>query len=325
MKAIRYRRYGSPEVLEVAEVDAPAPGERDVLVRVRAASLNPLDHYFMRGTPYVMRAQSGLSRPRTPVLGADMAGVVEAVGAQVTRFRPGDEVFGGLEERGTLAEYVSLPEDGALLVKPANLSFLQAAAVPVVGYTALQALRDQGRVKPGQKVLVNGASGGVGTFAVQLARALGAEVTAVCSTRHVELVRSLGAEQVVDYTRQDFTRDGQRYEVMLDIAGNRALTECRRVLASKGILVGVGVPSKGRFIGPLARPVKMMLVAPFVSQTITFFVARQNAADLSVLREHLEAGKVHPVIDRTYPLSEVAEAMRYLEAGHASGKIIITV
>jgi NADPH:quinone reductase-like Zn-dependent oxidoreductase len=221
MKAIRYDRYGPPEVLEVAEVDTPEPGERDVLVRVRAASVNPLDHYFMRGTPYVMRAQAGLARPKTHVLGADMAGEVEAVGARVTRFRPGDEVFGGLDERGTLAEYVSLPEDGALLAKPANLTFPQAAAVPVVGYTALQGLRDKGRVKPGQKVLVNGASGGVGTFTVQLAKALGAEVTGVCSTPHVDLVRSLGADQVIDYTKQDFTRSGQRYDVMLDIAGNR--------------------------------------------------------------------------------------------------------
>ena len=325
MKAVRYHRYGSPEVLEVAEVGTPAPGERDVLVRVRAASLNPLDHYFMRGMPYVMRAQSGLSRPKTQVLGADMAGEVEAVGAQVTKFRPGDQVFGGLDERGTLAEYVSLPEEGALLAKPSNLSFPEAAAVPVVGYTALQALRDQGRVKPGQKVLVNGASGGVGTFSVQLAKALGAEVTGVCSTRHVDLVRSLGADQVVDYTKEDFTRSGQRYDVMLDIAGNRALSQCRRVIAPKGIFVGVGVPSKGRFIGPLARPVRMMLLSPFVSQTITFFLARQNAADLAVLREHLEAGRVAPVIDRTYPLGEVAEAMRYLETGHASGKIVITV
>jgi len=324
MKAIRYRRYGSPEVLEVTDVEPPAMGDHDVLVRVRAASLNPLDRYFMRGRPYIMRAQAGLSRPKTHVLGADMAGAVEAVGPAVTRFRPGEEVLGGLDQRGTLAEYISLPEDGALLAKPANLTFEQAAGVPVVGYTALQALR-KGHVERGQKVLVNGASGGVGTFTVQLAKAFGAEVTAVCSTRHVELVASLGADRVIDYTKEDFTRPGPRYDVLLDVAGNRALSECRRVLAPKGILVGVGVPSQGRWIGPLVRPVRMALTGPFVSQTMTFFLARQNAEDLSVLSGFLESGTVVPVIDRTYPLAEVAEAMRYLEQGHAQGKIVIAV
>jgi NADPH:quinone reductase-like Zn-dependent oxidoreductase len=325
MKAVRYRRYGSPDVLEVTDADPPAIGDHDVLVRVRAASLNPLDRYFMRGRPFVLRLRAGLSRPKTHVLGADMAGEVEAVGSAVTKFRPGDEVFGGLEERGTLAEYISLPEDGAVAAKPAKLSFPEAAGVPVVGYTALQALRDHGQVQAGQRVLVNGASGGVGTFTVQLAKAFGAEVTAVCSTRHMELVASLGADRVIDYTKEDFTTPGPRYDVLLDVAGNRALSECRRVLAPRGILVGVGVPSKGRWIGPLVRPMRMALAGPFVSQTMTFFLARQNAEDLSVLSGFLEAGTVVPVIDRTYPLAEVAEAMRYLERGHAQGKIVVTV
>jgi NADPH:quinone reductase-like Zn-dependent oxidoreductase len=325
MKAIRYYRYGPPDVLKLEDIDMPAVGDNDVLVRVRAASVNPLDWHFMRGTPYLVRMVGGLSRPRAGRLGADMAGAVEAVGKNVTGFRPGDEVFGGLEDRGTLAEYISIRYDGTVLAKPADLTFEQAASVPVAAVTALQALRDKGRVRPGHKVLVNGASGGVGTFAVQLAKAFGAEVTGVCSTANAEMVASIGADQIIDYTREDFTRAGQRYDLLVDIAGNRTLAETRRVLAPKGVLVGVGGPDKGRWIGPLGRSVTMALLSPAVSQRMVFFLARQNKADLAVLRELLQAGTITPVIDRAYPLGDAAEAIGYLEQGHARGKVAITV
>jgi NADPH:quinone reductase-like Zn-dependent oxidoreductase len=301
----------------------PLVSDDGVLVRVKAASVNPLDWHFMRPLPYIVRAQAGLRRPKDSGLGADMAGDVEAVGKNVTRFQPGDEVFGG--GGGTFAEYVSIRQDGVVLEKPASLTFEQAASVPVAAFTALQALRDKGQIQPGHKVLVNGAAGGVGTFAVQIAKAFGAEVTSVYSTRNVEMVRSIRADQVVDYTQEDFTRTRQRYDVLVDVAGNRTLSECRRVLAPKGVLVGVGGPDKGRWVGPLTGPVKMLLVSPFVSQTMVPLLAHQSRDDLAVLRELLEAGKVTPVIDRTYPLSEVPEAIGYLEEGHASGKVVITV
>ena len=327
MKAIRYHRYGPPEVLELRDVDKPAVGDGDVLVRVRAASVNPLDWHFMRGAPYLVRMMAGLSRPKPSqsMLGADMSGSVEAVGENVTGFSPGDEVFGGLEERGTLAEYISVPADAVVLQKPASLTFEQGAAVPVAGFTALQALRDKGRVQPGQNVLINGASGGVGTFAVQIAKALGAEVTGVCSAANTELVASIGADHVVDYTRDDFTQARRRYDLLIDIAGNRTLAETRRVLVPKGVLVVVGGPDKGRWIGPFGRTLTMALQSPAVSQRMVSFLAHQNRDDLAVLRELLDAGQVTPVIDRTYPLNEVAEAVRYLETGHARGKVVITV
>jgi NADPH:quinone reductase-like Zn-dependent oxidoreductase len=327
MKAIRYYRYGPPDVLQLADVEMPAVGDDEMLVRVRAASVNPLDWHFMRGAPYLVRMMAGLSRPRAGAarLGADMAGSVEAVGGNVTGFRPGDEVFGGLENRGTLAEYISIRHDGPVLTKPAGLTFEQAASVPVAGYTALQALRDKGRVRTGYKVLVNGASGGVGTFTVQIAKALGAEVTGVCSTRNAEMVASIGADRVVDYTREDFTRAGPRYDLLIDIAGSRTLSETRRVLVPKGVLVAVGGPDQGRWVGPLSRTARIALLSPAVSQRMTFFLARQNSGDLAVLRDLLDAGKVTPVIDRTYPLTETAEAIRYLETGHARGKVVITV
>jgi NADPH:quinone reductase-like Zn-dependent oxidoreductase len=327
MKAIRFDRYGPPEVLELRDVDMPVVGDDDLLVRVRAASVNPLDWHFMRGSPYLVRMVAGLSRPRASAgkLGADMAGSVEAVGRNVTEFQPGDEVFGGLNDRGTLAEYISIGEDGAVLAKPASLSFEAAASVPVAAVTALQALRDKGGMQPGQKVLVNGASGGVGTFTVQIAKALGAQVTAVCSTRNVEIADSIGADQVIDYTRQDFTEIRGRYDLVVDIAGSRTLAQTRRVLVPKGVLVAVGGPNKGRWIGPLGRTVRMAFMSPMVSQQMAFFLAHQNKADLAVLRELLESGKVRPVLDRTYSLSDVAEAIAYLEQGHAMGKVIITV
>jgi len=327
MKAVRYHRYGGPDVLELQEVAMPAAGDGELLVRVRAASVNPLDWHFMRGAPYLVRMMAGLSRPKPSAsrLGADMAGSVEAVGQDVTGFQPGDEVFGGLEERGTLAEYISVRADAVVLQKPAGLTFEQAAAVPVAAFTALQALRDKGRVQPGQKVLVNGASGGVGTFAVQIAKALGAEVTGVCSTANVGMVASIGADHVVDYTREDFTRAERRYDLLIDIAGNRSLAETRRVLAPKGALVVVGGPNKGRWIGPFGRTIRMLLQSPAVSQRMVSFLAHQNRDDLAVLRELLDAGKVTPVIDRAYRLNQVAEAVRYLETGHARGKVVITV
>ena len=327
MKAVRYHRYGGPDVLELQEVAMPAAGDGELLVRVRAASVNPLDWHFMRGAPYLVRMMAGLSRPKPSAsrLGADMAGSVEAVGQDVTGFQPGDEVFGSLEERGTLAEYISVRADAVVLQKPAGLTFEQAAAVPVAAFTALQALRDKGRVQSGQKVLINGASGGVGTFAVQIAKALGAEVTGVCSTANVGMVASIGADHVVDYTREDFTRAERRYDLLIDIAGNRSLAETRRVLAPKGALVLVGGPNKGRWIGPFGRTIRMLMQSPAVSQRMVSFLAHQNRDDLAVLRELLDAGKVTPVIDRAYRLNQVAEAVRYLETGHARGKVVITV
>ena len=325
MKAIRYYTYGSPEVLKLEDTDMPAVHDEDVLIRVRAASVNPLDWHFMRGTPYIVRPQAGLLRPRESGLGVDLAGCVEAVGKRATKFAPGDEVFGSLADLGSLAEYVSVHQDAVVLTKPANQTFEQAASVPVAAFTALQALRDQGHIQPGHKVLVNGAAGGVGTFTVQIARALGAEVTGVCSTGNMEMVASIGASQVIDYTKQDFTRTGQRYDLLIDIAGSRPFTTYRRVLAPRGIVVGVGGPNKGRWIGPMTRAVKALLLSPVISQKITFFLAKPNTDDLAFVRDLLRAGKVTPVIDRTYPLTETPEAIRYLEQGHARGKVVITV
>jgi NADPH:quinone reductase-like Zn-dependent oxidoreductase len=326
MKAIRYYTYGSPNVLQLQDVPMPAIGDDEMLIRVRAAAVNPLDWHFMRGLPYLARLQSGLLRPKASrrQLGADMAGSVEAVGASVTRFAPGDEVFGGLPQLGTLAEYISIPEDAVVLHKPASITFEQAAAVPVAGFTALQALRDKGKLQAGQKVLVNGAAGGVGTFAVQIARALGAEVTGVCSTANVQLVASIGADHVIDYTKEDYTRTGQSYDLLVDIAGNRTLGECRRVLAPAGVLVGVGAPDNGRWLGPAGRGLKIVLLSPLVSQRMTVFLAQQRREDLAFLRDLIEAGKVTPVIDKTYPLTAAAEAMAHLETGHARGKIVVS-
>jgi len=327
MKAIRFDHYGSPDVLELRDVEVPAVGEDELLVRVRAASVNPLDWHFMRGVPYVVRLMAGLSRPKASArkLGADMAGSVESVGKSVTSFKPGDEVFGGLEERGTLAEYVTIRADGAVLGKPASLTFEQAAAVPVAGFTALQALRDKGQIQPGYKVLINGASGGVGTFAVQIAKALGGEVTGVCSSPNVEMVASIGADRVIDYTREDFTSGGRQYDLLLDIAGSRSLSETRRVLLPSGVLVGVGGPNKGNWVGPLGRTARMALLSPAVSQRMVFFLAQQNKADLTVLREFIDTAKLAPVVDRTYPFAQTADALRYLEEGHARGKVVVTI
>ena len=314
MKAIVYERYGSPDVLELRDVEKPSVTDDGVLVRVRAASTNPYDWHFMRGKPYFARLMFGLFKPKAHGLGADLAGEVEAVGKDVTRFRPGDAVFG--EAAGAFAEYTCVPE-GTLALKPANLSFEQAAAVPMGGVTALQGLRDRGKIRAGQRVLILGASGGVGTFAVQIAKSFGAEVTGVCSTRNVERVRKIGADHVVDYTREDFTRSGARYDLLLDTIGNRSLRECRRVLQPKAVYVHVG--------GRMARVLALPIVSPFVSQTLVQLIAKRNKDDLEILSRLIEAGKITPVIDRTYPLSEVPTAIRYLEGGHARGKVVITV
>jgi NADPH:quinone reductase-like Zn-dependent oxidoreductase len=323
VKAAVRDRFGSPDVVEVRDVDRPVAGDDEVLVRVRAASVNAADWYELTGTPYVARPQLGLLRPRSNRLGVDFAGEVEAVGKGVTRFAPGDEVFGG--RSGAFAEYVCVREDRGMVPKPANVSFEQAAAVPVAGLTALQGLRDKGGLRPGQKVLINGASGGVGTFAVQIAKALGGEVTGVCSTRNVDRVRSIGADHVIDYTREDFTRSGRGHDVMLDVAGSRSWSECRRVLGPRAILVIVGAPKGNRLIGPLSHVVKLRLSAMPSSQKAVFFIAKLTKADLEAMRDLLEAGKVTPAIDRRYALSEVSDALRYLGAGHAQGKIVITV
>ncbi|MBA3834094.1 MAG: NAD(P)-dependent alcohol dehydrogenase [Chthoniobacterales bacterium] len=326
MKAVVYNRYGSPDVLEVRDVKKPVPDDDEVLIKVRAASVNPLDWHFIEGTPYIMRAMGvGLRKPKVPRLGVDMAGQVEAVGKNVTQFKPGDEVFGG--KTGAFAEYVCARADRAIVLKPANLTFEQAASVPIAAITALQGLRDKGHVKPGQKVLINGASGGVGTFAVQIAKSLGAEVTGVCSTRNLDLVRSLGADHLIDYTKEDFTKGNERYDVILDNVGNQPLSGFRRALKPNGIcvMIGGGGPNDGGLIGPMARPIQALLLSPFISQKMSMFFAELTKADLIVLGNLMQAGKVTPVIDRTYQLSQVPEAIRYLEKGHARGKVVIIV
>jgi NADPH:quinone reductase-like Zn-dependent oxidoreductase len=326
MKAIVYRNIGSPDVLRLEEFEKPVPNDNQVLIRVRAASVNPLDWHYMEGTPYIGRLiEFGLLKPKVTRLGVDYAGTVEAIGRNVTQFKPGDEVFGG--KTGAFAEYVCALADRAVVLKPANLTFEQAASVPIAAITALQALRDKGKIQPGQKVLINGASGGVGTFAVQIAKSFGADVTGVCSSRNVDLVRSLGADQVIDYTKEDFTKSGQRYDLIIDNVGNHSLLECRRVLNPKGkyVLIGGGGPSDQGLIGPLVNPIKALVLSPFVSQDMGVMLAELNKKDLTILGDLMQSGKVTPVIDRTYTLSQVPEAIRYLEEGHARGKVVITV
>jgi NADPH:quinone reductase-like Zn-dependent oxidoreductase len=322
LKAITYHRYGSPDVLDFEEVDEPVAKDDEVLIGVRAASVNPRDWHFMRGLPYIMRP-IGLRIPKDGGFGSDVAGQVEAVGKAVTRFRRGDEVFAHVLSGG-FAEYTCVSED-VLGRKPANLTFEQAAAVPLAALTALQGLRDHGQIQAGQKVLIIGASGGVGTFAVQLGKSFGAEVTGLCSTRNLDLVRSIGADHVIDYTKEDFTQSGQKYDLIFQLAGTRSPSDCRRALTSKGKLILSSGESDGRWIGPLDRIIKAVVLSPFVSQRLGPFEAKRSKEDLQVLKELIESGKVSPVIDRTYPLSETAEAVRYLEEGHARGKVVITV
>jgi NADPH:quinone reductase-like Zn-dependent oxidoreductase len=323
LKAIVRETYGSPEVLELRDIDIPEYADEEVLVHVHAAGVGRDVWHIMTGLPYPIRlAGYGFRAPKNPVIGSDMAGVVEAVGKNVTRFQPGDEVFG--IGKGSYAEYVCARED-KLAPKPTNLTFEQAAVVAIMGSTALQALRDHGKVRPGQEVLLIGASGGVGTYAVQIAKAFGANVTGVCSTTKVEMVRSIGADHVIDYTREDFAEGDQRYDLILDIGGNSTLSRLRRVLASRGTLVIVGGEGGGRWLGGTDRQLRAMMLSPFVGQKLGTFVNKENHEDMLVLKELIEAGKVTPVIDRTYPLAEVPEAIRYLEEGHARGKVVISV
>ncbi len=322
MKAIVHPTYGPPDVLKLVEIEKPTPADYEVLIRVRAASVNPLDWHFMRGMPYAVRIQAGLRRPKDKRLGADLAGQVEAVGSSVTQFKSGDLVFGVC--KGAFAEYACTSES-ALVIKPDNVTFEQAASAPVAGFSALQGLRANGRVQPGQKILINGAAGGVGTFAVQIARSFDANVTGVCSTRNVDMVRSIGADQVIDYTEEDFTKSGQRYDVLLDTVGNHSLSECRRVLTSNGAYVPVGGPS-GRWKIGLARAIKRLVLSRFVSQKLVpFFLAKPGKEDLTTIQQLMASGKVTPVIDKRYKLSEVPEAIQYLEQGHARGKVVITL
>jgi NADPH:quinone reductase-like Zn-dependent oxidoreductase len=323
MKAIVQDEYGSPDVLELRDFDKPEIADNEVLVHVHAAGVGRDVWHIMTGLPYPIRlAGYGLRAPKNPVIGSDMAGLVEAVGKNVTRFQPGDEVFG--VGKGSYAEYVCARED-KLAPKPANLTFEQAAVVAISGLTALQGLRDHGRVEPGQQVLVIGASGGVGTYAVQLAKAFGAHVTGVCSTTKVDMVRSIGADHVIDYTREDFAEGNQRYDLILDIGGNSSLARLRRALTPKGALVIVGGETSERWLGGTDRQLRALMLSPFVGQKLGTFVAKENHEDMLVLKELIESGKVTPVIDRTYPLSEVPEAIRYLEEGHAKGKVVIIV
>lgn len=324
MRAIVQDRYGPPEVLRLAETGRPAPGDGEVLVRVRAASLNARDWHVMRGDPYLARLSFGLRRPRTRIRGTDFAGLVEAVGRGVEGLRPGDEVFG--EAEGAFADYVCAPRD-AVAPKPSGWTFEQAAAVPLAGNTALMALRDLAGLRAGRRLLVNGASGGVGTFAVQIAASLGAEVTAVCSPRNAGLASSLGAHHVVDYTREDFTRAGHRYDAVLDLVGNRSAADLRRALAPTGTLVlsGGGVSEGGSLLGPLTLLLGARLTAPFVRARVLVLTATPSSANLTALAALADAGSLHPAVDRTYPLDEVPAAVHYLETTHARAKVVITL
>ncbi len=322
MKAIVYTKYGSPDVLQLKDVEKPAPKEDEVLIKVHAASVNAADLHLLRADPFLIRFMSGLLKPKNTILGADIAGRVEAIGGNVKQFKPGDEVFGDISGCGWggFAEYVCAREN-ALVLKPANISFEEAAAVPMAGVTALQGLRDKGQIQPGQKVLINGASGGVGTFAVQIAKSFGAEVTAVCSTMNLEQVRSIGADHVIDYTQEDFTQNEHRYDLILAANGYHSISDYKRALSPKGTYVTTG--------GSMAQMSQAMLQGPWISMTgskkMGNMLARPNQKDLAFMKDLLEAGKVVPVIDRCYPLSEVPEALRYLEEGHARGKVVITV
>jgi NADPH:quinone reductase-like Zn-dependent oxidoreductase len=324
MKAITHCEYGGPEVLNVEEIEKPVPNDNQVLVKVRANSVNPLD-LTIRG-PLLLRPLFGLRKPKDSRLGVDYAGTVEAVGKNVTNFKPGDEVFGGRD--GALAEYVCVLADRAVVLKPSNMTFEQAASVPVAAITALQGLRDKGKIQAGQKVLINGASGGVGTFAVQIAKAFGTEVTGVCSTRNLDMVRSIGADHVIDYTKEDFTKTEQRYDLIFDLVGNHSFSERRRILNQNGICVMAGIGGAGWHDGMamrLAGELNAYVRSRFVSQKFISYIAQFNKKDMTVLGDLMQSGKMTPVIDRTYKLNETPDALRYLEQGHARGKVVITV
>jgi NADPH:quinone reductase-like Zn-dependent oxidoreductase len=320
MKAIVYHEYGSADVLKCEEVEKPVPRDNEVLIKVRAASVNPLDWRLMEGNPRFMRLFSGLRKPRLGRPGVDVAGDVEALGREVTQFKPGDKVFGSC--RGAFAEYVCTAES-KITMKPDTVTFEQAASVNVAGLTALQGLRDKGKIQPGSKVLINGAAGGVGTFAVQIAKTFGGQVTGVCSTRNIEMVRSIGADEVIDYTQHDFTTSDQRYDLILDCVGNHSFSACRRVLNPNGRLVGVGAPHDPAMLAILASMIKDLTWSVFGSQKAVPFIAKASQDDLALIGEFIASGKLKPIIDKRYSLSEAAEAVGYLEAGHARGKVII--
>jgi len=322
MKAIVYQRYGSSDVLTLDEIEKPVPSEDEVLIKVHAASVNPYDWHFMRGEPYPLRLMAGLRQPKNPRLGADVAGEVAAVGKNNTRLKPGDAVFGTC--RGSFAEY-ACGRESMLAIKPDDVTFEQAASVGIAALTALQALHDKGRIQPGHEVLINGAAGGVGTFAVQIAKSFGAEVTGVCSTRNVEMVRSIGADHVVDYTREDFTKSGEHYDIMIDCVGNHSLTACGRVMSPKGIYVAAGGKAGRWMVGVLLSMITSRVLSWFGSREFLSLLANINKDDLVLVGELIATGKVTPVIDRSYGLSEVPEAIRYLEEGHARGKVVISL
>jgi NADPH:quinone reductase and related Zn-dependent oxidoreductases len=324
MKAIVHCEYGSPDVLKLEDVEKPVPNDDQLLVRVRAVSVNPLD-LTIRG-PWLIRPILGMRKPKDTRLGVDYAGVVEAVGKNVTQFKPGDEVFGG--KNGALAQYVCVLADRSVVLKPANMTFEQAASVPVAAITALQGLRDKGKIQAGQKILVNGASGGVGTFAVQIAKSFGTEVTGVCSTRNVDLVRSIGADHVIDYTKEDFTKTDQHYDLIYDLIGNHSFSERRHILNQNGICVMAGIGGAGwhdGFAGRLAGELNAYVRSRFVSQKFIAYIAQFNKQDMTFLADLMQSGKITPVIDRTYKLNQTADALRYLEQGHARGKVVITL
>jgi len=323
MQVIHYRCYGPSSVLQLESAARPVLEDDMLLVKVRAASVNPLDWHFMRGEPYVLRMQAGIGAPKDPRIGMDFSGTVEAVGKSVKTFKAGDEVFGG--EMGAFGQYLRVRENGAVALKPANVDHEQAAAIPIAATTALQALRDQGKLKAGEKVLVNGASGGVGTFAVQIAKAMGADVTGVCSTRNVSMVASLGADRVLDYTGIDFTAGDARYDLIVDTVGNRDLRDLAKVLAPGGIAVMIGGTGRDPWIGPLSVPIKILAYKPFTDREFKFFVARLDPDDLVYLGGLMESGRMKAVIDQRYPLEKTAEAVAYVEAGHARGKVIVSV
>ena len=324
MKASVHERYGAPaRVVEIREFPKPEPGSDEVLVRVRAASVNIADWYAVTGRPWVARPSTGLRRPKETRIGVDYAGVVEAVGSAVGQFRPGDEVFGG--RTGACAEYVVAKADRAIVTKPENVTFEEAAAVGVAATTALQAIRDQGKLEPGQRVLVHGASGGVGTYAVQIAKALGGEVTAVCGPRGADIARSLGADVVVDYTKEDVTRGERRFDLAIDVAGTRTFRQLRRVLAPDATVVVVGGKRANRLLGPLAHVVGSRASAMFSSQKAAFFLAKLGKADMVTLRELVEAGKLTSVIDSVYPLDRLADALEHMGNGHPQGKVVVTI
>ena len=320
MKAVVHHSYGSPDVLKLEEVEKPNVTDDGVLVRVHASSVNPAEFYSMYGL-YIMRPQSGWTQPKDPRIGTDFAGVVEAVGSKVTHLKVGDEVYGG--RTGAFAEYVSVVN--AVVRKPANITFEEAAAIPTAAVTALQGLRDYGKIKPGDRVLINGAAGGVGTFAVQIAKALGAEVTGVTSTKNVERIRCIGADHVIDYTKDDFTKNGKQYDILLDIAGSRTWKEYKRVLKPKANFVIVGGQKGNKWIGPLANTLRLKIAAMGSSQQVAFFIANFTREDLNLLREMVEAGKIKPVVEKVYPLAQAVDAMKHLATGHARGKIVLKI